>query len=67
MQDKKIDIEKLLEAKSEGIDKEIEKLFPRKMSGKWLDFALGKALYKYELQSRSGNFWTAEEKGGGRA
>ena len=70
MQDKKIDIEKLLEAKSEGIDKEIEKLFPRKMSGKWLDFALGKALYKYDAETihktTSEPLWEFLDRGGKR-
>lgn len=67
---KEINIEKLLEAKSSGIDMEIEKLFPRKMGGKWLDFALGKALYKYDAgtihKTISEPLWEFLDRGGKR-
>ncbi len=70
MKDKKIDIEKMLEEKSSGIDREIENIFPRKMSDKWLDFALGKAIYKYDAETIHKNtsepLWDLLNRGGKR-
>lgn len=67
---KQINIGKLLEGKSAGIDREIERLFPREMNEKWLNYALGKALYKYDAgtihKTTSEPLWEFLDRGGKR-
>jgi len=43
-----MDIKSYLKEKKPLIDKEIEKIFPKKINGAWLELALGKPLYKFD-------------------
>ncbi len=65
-----MDIKKYLERKKPLIDKEIEKVLPRKLSEKWLEHTLGKAKYTYDIEtinkSLAEPIWDLVDRGGKR-
>ncbi|MCX6802350.1 MAG: polyprenyl synthetase family protein [Candidatus Diapherotrites archaeon] len=65
-----MDIPKLLAEKKPLIEKEIEKVLPRKASAEWLEKAIGKADYSYDLETISKEFnapvWEFLDRGGKR-
>ncbi len=65
-----MDIEKYLAEKKPLIDREIEKVIPRKLSENWLHDALGKPDYSYDAESISrstaGPIWDLLDRGGKR-
>ncbi len=65
-----MDIKKYLELKKSSIDKEIEKIVPKKINQEWIEYAVGKADYAYEPESLnfglSKPIWDLIERGGKR-
>ena len=65
-----VDIESYLKENSKQVDEEIEKLVPHKISKEWLDFALGKADYSYDVESIQKGLvepvWDLLDRGGKR-
>ena len=65
-----IDIKKILAEKSVDIDKTIEKWLPRKFDEKQMEFMLGKARYKYNIETINKTiadpFWDYMDRGGKR-
>lgn len=65
-----MDIPKLLAEKKPLIEREIEKVLPRKASAEWLERAIGKADYSYDLETISREFnapaWEFLDRGGKR-
>ncbi len=65
-----MEIEKYLAEKKPLIDREIEKVLPRKISQKWLEHALGKAAFAYDAEtigkSMAEPIWEYLDRGGKR-
>ncbi len=65
-----MEIKQFLKEKKPLIDAEMEKVFPRKASRGWLDFALGTAAYAYDSEtitkSMSEPIWEYLDRGGKR-
>ncbi|MFH1255892.1 MAG: polyprenyl synthetase family protein [Candidatus Diapherotrites archaeon] len=63
-------IEAYLKKTSVKVDREIAKIFPKKISGKWLEFSLGKAIYAYDAETVSNSIaspiWDLLRRGGKR-
>lgn len=65
-----LSIDKFLETKKKGIDKEMEKIFPKKITQKWLRESLGKPDYAYDEKTLNKSLaepiWDFLERGGKR-
>ncbi|MBN2066843.1 MAG: polyprenyl synthetase family protein [Candidatus Diapherotrites archaeon] len=65
-----MEIKQYLEKKKPIIDREIEKVLPRKVTQKWLEHALGKAAYAYAVEtvgkSMAEPIWEFLDRGGKR-
>ncbi len=65
-----MNIKQYLKEKKPLIDKEIEKVFPRKITKEWLEFALGKASFAYDAETISKSMaepiWEYLDRGGKR-
>ncbi len=70
MGDLKVNIKGYLKANVSMIDKEIEKMFPKKISKEWLEEALGKARFAYDeetcTKALAEPIWDLLERGGKR-
>jgi geranylgeranyl pyrophosphate synthase len=65
-----VDIEQYLKENSKQVDEEIEKLMPHKITEEWLNFVLGKADFKYDVESIQKGLvdpvWDLIDRGGKR-
>ena len=63
-------LQEYLKETAKKVDAEMEKLFPKKLGAKWMEFALGKPDFEYDVQTAtdaaSKPIWNFLERGGKR-